>query len=70
MQLTPVSSSDIRAIGYDQNSATLFVEFHSGDTYQYLNVPKHLHSAFMDAVSKGQFLHQYIKYQYRYQKII
>lgn len=69
MQLIPVSSSDIRAIGYDNNTATLFVVFHSGGTYQYFDVPEYVHVAFMNAGSKGQFLHQNIKYQYRYQRV-
>lgn len=69
MELIPVTSSDIRAIGYDKVTAILVVAFHSGGTYQYFNVPENLYSEFMSASSKGQFLHQHIKYNYRYQKI-
>lgn len=69
MELIPVSSSDIKAIGYDKTTTILVVAFHSGGTYQYFNVPEHLYLAFIDAGSKGQFLHQHIKYNYRYQKI-
>jgi len=69
MELIPVSSSTIRAIGYDKLTAVLVVAFHPEGTYQYFNVPEHLYSAFMNAGSKGQFLDQHIKYSYRYQKI-
>lgn len=69
MYRIPVSSTNIRSIGYDPQSALLEVEFTSGDVYQYFNVPSHLHQAFMSASSKGQFLDDNIKYNYRYQKM-
>jgi hypothetical protein len=69
MELVPVISSDIKAVGYDKVSTTLVVVFHTSGTYQYFGVPEHLYLAFMDAESKGKFLNQYIKYNYRYQKI-
>lgn len=34
----PVSSSNIRSIGYDSKSNTLEIEFHSGGVYQYFGV--------------------------------
>ena len=34
----PVSSSNIRSIGYDSESNTLEIEFHSGGVYQYFGV--------------------------------
>jgi hypothetical protein len=69
MEIIPVTSSNIKGIGYDKSSSTLFVVFHSGGTYQYFNVPEHLYLAFINADSKGKFLHQHVKYQYRYQKV-
>lgn len=69
MNRSPVSSSNILSIGYNSQLAILEVEFTSGDVYQYFNVPKHLHHGLMNASSKGQFLNDYIKYSYRYQKI-
>lgn len=69
MHRTPVTSSNIRFIGYDPQSATLEVEFTSGDVYQYFNVPDHLYRRFMNASSHGQFLSEYIKYSYRYKKV-
>ena len=69
MYRTRVTSSNIISIGYDPQSATLEVEFTSGDIYQYFNVPEYLHQGLMGATSKGQFLNDHIKYHYRYQKI-
>lgn len=69
MYRMPVSSTNILSIGHDPSTATLEVEFISGDVYQYFNVPSHLHQAFISASSKGQFLDDHIKYNYRYQKV-
>jgi len=69
MHRTPVTSSNIRSIGYDQPSAVLEVEFTLGDVYQYFDVPDHLYHGLMSASSKGQFLNDNIKYGYRYQKV-
>lgn len=69
MYRTPVTSSNIHSIGYDSQSAVLEVEFTSGEIYQYFNVPEYLHHNLMGASSIGQFLNEYIKYNYRYQKV-
>ena len=69
MDRISVSSSNIVSIGYDATTATLEVEFTSAEIYQYFNVPAHLYQGLMAASSKGQFLNDYIKFSYRYQKI-
>jgi len=69
MNRIPVTSLNVRSIGYDAQSNILEVEFASGEIYQYFDVPAHLYNGLMGALSKGQFLNDYIKYNYRYQKI-
>lgn len=69
MERISVSSSNINSIGYDQQSAVLEVEFTSGDIYHYFNVPEHLYNNLMSSSSKGEFLNDFIRYNYRYQKI-
>ncbi|MBM3208711.1 KTSC domain-containing protein [Candidatus Shapirobacteria bacterium] len=69
MHRIPVTSSNIRSIGYDPESQILKVEFNSGEVYQYFDVPEHLYQELMKASSPGRFLNDYIKYSYRYQKI-
>ncbi|MEK9207623.1 MAG: KTSC domain-containing protein [Patescibacteria group bacterium] len=69
MQRIPVSSTNIRSMGYDSQPATLEVEFTSGDIYQYFDVPEHSFQQFLHASSHGQFLNDYIRYHYRYQKV-
>jgi len=70
MDRTPVSSSNIRSIGYDPQSGVLEVEFTTGDVYQYFNVPEHLYQGLLSAASPGQFLNiNIIRYGYRYWKV-
>lgn len=69
MYRTPVSSSNIRSIGYDHASSILEVEFTSGDVYQYFDVPENLYQQFLNTSSYGQFLNDIIRYNYRYQKV-
>lgn len=69
MNRIPVNSTNIRSIGYDKQTATLEVEFTSGDIYQYFNVPEYLYQQFLNASSYGQFLNDNIRYNYRYQKV-
>lgn len=61
MHLTPVSSSQIEAIGYDPQHNKLRVKFHSGGTYEYSNVPEDLHHKIMSAKSQGSEFHRLIK---------
>lgn len=69
MDRLPVTSSNIRAIGYDTTNQTLEVEFLSGWIYQYYGVSEFLYEKIMQASSKGQFLNQYIKNAYPYSRV-
>jgi len=64
MNRTPVSSSNIRSVGYDPASRTLELEFHSGGLYQYSGVPETIYQGFMRAASKGSYFHDHIKGRY------
>ncbi|NEB41759.1 KTSC domain-containing protein [Streptomyces sp. SID14515] len=55
MQRVPVSSSNLRAVGYENH--VLEVEFRNGRVYQYSGIPAELHGQLMRAASKGRFLH-------------
>ena len=69
MERTPVSSSNISAIGYDSDSETLEVEFTNGSVYSYSNVPPGEYEAFMNADSQGKYLHANIKGRYPYVRL-
>lgn len=69
MERIPVDSSNISSIGYDEDSSTLEIEFHSGAVYQYFDVPLNVYQGIMEAASKGQYLAQHIKGYYRFVKV-
>lgn len=69
MNLVPVSSSNIAAIGYDEGSMTLTVEFLSGTLYQYFDVSSQVYQELMAAGSVGTYFSQNIRNNYRYTKL-
>lgn len=69
MSRTPVSSSNLRSVGYDPVSRVLEIEFHSGGIYQYSNVPEEVYRSLMAASSHGRYFHYFIKGAYVYRRI-
>ena len=69
MNRTPVSSSNLRSVGYDSSTETLEVEFHHGGVYQYFGVPSNVHDMLMSAHSHGEYFAANVKNNYRWQKI-
>ncbi len=57
MEMVPVESSNIAAIGYD--AGTLRVRFKDGAEYEYEGVTEAAHAALMAAPSKGRWLKEY-----------
>lgn len=64
MDLTPVTSSSIDAVGYDEDSRTLHVRFQSGHTYSYSNVDPEEHRALVAAKSVGAHFTKHIRPHY------
>ncbi|MDR3488783.1 MAG: KTSC domain-containing protein [Bradyrhizobium sp.] len=54
--MTPVKSSNIKAIGYDDETGAMHVTFKSGDTYAYAGVEKAIYLQAFDAASVGRFV--------------
>lgn len=69
MERTPITSTNIRAVGYDEDSQTLEVEFNDGSVYQYAGVPIGEHEGLMNADSKGKYHNANIKKRYSYVKL-
>ena len=69
MEMIHVESSNVEAVGYDEDSSTLQVEFKNGGLYQYFDVPIHIFEGLRDASSVGQYLATNIKGIYRYSKV-
>lgn len=64
-----VSSSNLEAIGYDEDTETLRVWFLNGTAYDYSGVGLMEYEALRDAPSVGSYLARNIKGQYPYEKV-
>ena len=67
--MTAVESSDLKAVDFDEWSATLTIEFHSGGVYEYYGVPFSVYSELLNARSHGKYFRAHIKDRYRYRRI-
>lgn len=65
--MTPVESSNLESVGHD--GTNLFVRFKNGSVYVYFHVPKALYQELLAAESKGNFLNNYIKGIFQYERI-
>ena len=64
-----VVSSNIHSVGYEDETKTLEIEFHSGRVYQYYSVPRVIYEALMNASSHGKYFHAFIRDVFSYQRI-
>lgn len=69
MERTPVTSSNLVSVGYNEESCVLEVEFKGGVIYEYLDVPKQVHEELMSASSHGEYMNAHVRTKYRYQRI-
>lgn len=69
MQRSPVVSTTLRAVAYDEVSKTLEVEFQNGSVYRYHGVPEVEYTGFMRSPSLGGYLRQHIRGKYRDVKV-
>lgn len=67
--LTPVKSSNLKAIAYDAGARDLFVLFNTNHLYKYMLVAPEIFGALVSAQSKGKFFAQNIRNVFAYQKI-
>ena len=65
MERQEVASSCIDAVGYDETTQTLEIEFRTS-VYQYEDVPEDVYEDLMEADSKGGFFHECIRDVYDY----
>jgi hypothetical protein len=61
MEMQSVTSSNLAAIGYDQDSATVRIEFLKSGMYEYYGVPLEIYEGLACAASKGTYFAQFIK---------
>jgi hypothetical protein len=69
MDRVPVTSSNVASVGYEQQSATLEVEFLDGAVYHYFDVPEAEFEGLLGAGSVGGYLNANIKGRYRYARV-
>jgi len=69
MQMIPVSSSNLCAVGYDGAKQTLVIRFHHGGTYSYFGVPQNVFDGLLSSGSKGSYHANYIKNTFPVQRI-
>ncbi|MFN3762814.1 MAG: KTSC domain-containing protein, partial [Anaerolineae bacterium] len=56
-------------VGYDEDTRTLEIEFHSGGIYQYYDVPPEIYQELLNAPSLGKYFHAKIRNTYRYNRV-
>lgn len=61
MERKLVRSSNIKSIGYDEETKTLEVEFTNGGIYQYKEVPKEIYEGFSKTESIGSYFAKSVK---------
>jgi hypothetical protein len=64
VDLVPVESGNISAVGWDRANATLYVKFTSGSQYAYSGVPEKTFNDFLKASSKGKFFAKFVRDKY------
>lgn len=65
MEMTPVDSSNIAAVGYDEDTHMLQVQFNNGRTYRYAGVPNGEYQNLLNATSVGNYFATNIKNIFR-----
>lgn len=68
MNMVPIKSSNISAVGYDPESRTLGVQFKTGAEHHYADVPPERYAAMTASDPKhsvGSYFHTHIKSAYK-----
>jgi len=69
MQLHPVESSNIAAVGHDPDTNRMVVQFKNGGLYEYPDVPVSEYQLLMSAESVGRYYSANIRGKYEGRKI-
>lgn len=65
MDMKPVNSSAIEAVGYDPSTRRMRIRFAGGNEYDFCGVPRSVYEALMSASSKGIFYNDHIRDRYQ-----
>jgi lysyl-tRNA synthetase class 2 len=69
MEMTPVKSSNIKAIGHDPAAKKLRVEFTNGGLYEYQDVAPHHYSTMLSHESPGKYFAQHVRGSHGVEKL-
>lgn len=69
MDRKSINSSNLKSVGYDENTNTLEIEFKGGGIYRYSGVPNIVYLNLIKAPSHGKFFHRFIKDKFNTLKI-
>lgn len=69
MERKPIKSSNLKSVGYDPATKRLHVEFKNGVTWEYDDVPPHIHSDLVHHHSPGGFFSGHIRGNYTARKL-
>lgn len=69
LEMIRVASSNIAAVGYDEENEIVHVQFLSHTEYIYKGVPQHEYDGLLNAASVGSYLNRNFKNFYPYERI-
>jgi len=69
MNWLPLESTALKTAAYLPAERLLYVEFHSGERYRYLEFPPERYQDFLAAESKGTYFARSIRNHFRYEQL-
>ena len=69
LPMIQVESSNIKAIGYEDSTQKLDVEFNTGTLYRFFGVDMDIYNSLLAARSKGSFFSKHIRGKFESQKL-
>lgn len=67
--MTPIKSTNLKAVGYNPITQNLLIQFNSGKLYKYGGVPESSYNGLMAASSRGSFFSTVIRDAYSFEEI-
>ncbi len=69
IERSPVKSSHLKSVGYNEKAQELEIEFQSGEIYRYFKVPPVVFEELNSAESKGKYFNSRIRGMYEVEKL-
>lgn len=66
VEMIPIESSNIEGAGYNNKTKQLWVAFKGNKVYRYDLVPRKLFEELLQAESKGKYLNEHIKGNFKF----